>query len=168
VGSTEWVEQNIDLLGLNAVAYLNLDTGVGGSGFSAGASPQLDDLLQEVTKQVKDPDSVDGTVFEEWVASGKGSTPLINRLGGGDSDFAAFLQHAGVPALDLHFGDGKGQNLLDQELLTISGELSQMAASLLVELNAIVLRSGRHFKMIQFQGRHTSKGQKTFVMLIWS
>ncbi|KAH8950988.1 hypothetical protein BDL97_09G001400 [Sphagnum fallax] len=105
VGSTEWVEQNIDLLGLNAVAYLNLDTGVGGSGFSAGASPQLDGLLQEVTKQVKDPDSVDGTVFEEWVASGKGSAPLINRLGGGDSDFAAFLQHAGVPALDLHFGD---------------------------------------------------------------
>jgi N-acetylated-alpha-linked acidic dipeptidase len=52
VGSTEWVEQNIDLLGLNAVAYLNLDTGVGGSGFSAGASPQLDGLLQEVTKQV--------------------------------------------------------------------------------------------------------------------
>jgi hypothetical protein len=47
----------------------------------------------------------------------------ISRLGGGDSDFAAFLQHAGVPALDLHFGDGKGQNLLDQELLTISGEL---------------------------------------------
>jgi hypothetical protein len=52
VGSTEWVEQNIDLLGLNAVAYLNLDTAVGGSGFSAGASPQLDGLLQEVTKQV--------------------------------------------------------------------------------------------------------------------
>jgi hypothetical protein len=52
VGSTEWVEQNIDLSGLNAVAYLNIDTGVGGSGFSAGASPQLDGLLQEVTKQV--------------------------------------------------------------------------------------------------------------------
>ncbi len=52
VGSTGWVEQNIDLLGLNAVAYLNLDNGVGGSGFSAAASPQLDGLLQEVTKQV--------------------------------------------------------------------------------------------------------------------
>jgi hypothetical protein len=37
-----------------------------------------------------------------------------------------------VPALDLHFGDGKGQNLLDQELLTISGELWEMAALLLV------------------------------------
>jgi hypothetical protein len=44
-------------------------------------------------------------------------------LGWGGSDFAAFLQQVGVPALDLYFGDGKGQNLLDQELLTISGEL---------------------------------------------
>ncbi|CAK9278285.1 unnamed protein product [Sphagnum jensenii] len=47
VGSMEWVEQNIDLLGVNAVAYLNLDSGVHGPGFSAGASPQLDGLLQE-------------------------------------------------------------------------------------------------------------------------
>jgi len=57
VGSMEWAEQNIDLLGVNAVAYLNLDylnldSGVHGPGFSAGASPQLDGLLQEVTKQV--------------------------------------------------------------------------------------------------------------------
>jgi hypothetical protein len=52
VGSTQWVEQNIDLLGVNAVAYLNLDACVIGLGFSAGASPQLDDLLQEVTKHI--------------------------------------------------------------------------------------------------------------------
>jgi N-acetylated-alpha-linked acidic dipeptidase len=56
-------------------------------------------------QQVKDPDSVDHSVFEQWVASHKGSTPLIHRLGGGGSDFVAFLQHAGVPALDLQFGD---------------------------------------------------------------
>ncbi|KAH8934801.1 hypothetical protein BDL97_18G103500 [Sphagnum fallax] len=105
VGSTEWVEQNIDILGTSAVAYLNVDCAVSGPGFSAGASPQLDNLLQEVTKQVKDPDSVDHSVFEQWVASHKGSTPLIHRLGGGGSDFVAFLQHAGVPALDLQFGD---------------------------------------------------------------
>jgi hypothetical protein len=53
----------------------------------------------------------------------QGLCTLIHRLGWGGSDFAAFLQQVGVPALDLHFGDGKGQNLLDQELLTISGEL---------------------------------------------
>jgi hypothetical protein len=52
VGSTEWVEQNIDLLGVNAVAYLNQDACAIGLGFSAGASPQLDDLLQEVTKHI--------------------------------------------------------------------------------------------------------------------
>jgi N-acetylated-alpha-linked acidic dipeptidase len=52
VGSTEWVEQNIDILGTSAVAYLNVDCGVSGPGFSAGSSPQLDNLLQEVTKQV--------------------------------------------------------------------------------------------------------------------
>jgi N-acetylated-alpha-linked acidic dipeptidase len=52
VGSTEWVEQNIDILGTSAVAYLNVDCAVSGPGFSAGASPQLDNLLQEVTKQV--------------------------------------------------------------------------------------------------------------------
>ncbi len=30
VGSMEWAKQNIDLLGVNAVAYLNLDSGVYG------------------------------------------------------------------------------------------------------------------------------------------
>jgi hypothetical protein len=43
-------------------------------------------------------------------------------LGGGLTDFAAFLQHAGVPALDLEFGGGKGQNLSDQEVLITSCE----------------------------------------------
>ncbi len=43
---------NIDLLGVNAVANLNLDACVIGPGFSARASPQVDDLRQEVTKHV--------------------------------------------------------------------------------------------------------------------
>ena len=52
MGSTEWVEQNNDILGSNAVVYLNVDCAVSGPGFNAGASPQLDDLLLEITKQV--------------------------------------------------------------------------------------------------------------------
>lgn len=31
----------------------------------------------------------------------------IDRLGGGGSDFAAFLQHAGVPSTDIFFAAGK-------------------------------------------------------------
>ncbi|GMH09688.1 hypothetical protein Nepgr_011529 [Nepenthes gracilis] len=51
IGSTEWVEQNLILLGSKAVAYLNMDCAVQGPGLFAGASPQLDDILVEVMKR---------------------------------------------------------------------------------------------------------------------
>lgn len=31
----------------------------------------------------------------------------IGRLGGGGSDYAAFVQHIGVPAAEMSFGTGK-------------------------------------------------------------
>lgn len=31
----------------------------------------------------------------------------IQRLGGVDSDFAPFVQHAGVPSVDIYYGRGK-------------------------------------------------------------
>lgn len=102
IGSTEWVEQNLGNLGSQAVAYLNVDCAVQGSGFFAGATPQLDNLLVEVTKEVSDPDSNSKTVHESWAATSTGTK--IDRLGGGGSDFVAFLQHAGVPSLDIFYG----------------------------------------------------------------
>lgn len=53
IGSTEWVEQNLLNLGAKAIAYLNVDCAVQGPGFFAGATPQLDNLLIEVTKKVR-------------------------------------------------------------------------------------------------------------------
>jgi hypothetical protein len=53
VGSTEWVEQNNNILDASAVVYMNVDCAVAGPGLNAGASPQLDDLLIEITKQVR-------------------------------------------------------------------------------------------------------------------
>ncbi|XAR69859.1 Glutamate carboxypeptidase [Bertholletia excelsa] len=102
IGSTEWVEQNLMNLGSKAVAYLNVDCAVQGPGFFAGATPQLDDLLVEIIKKVRDPDSEDMTLYERWTAINKGIT--IKRLNGVDSDFAPFLQHAGVPSMDLYYG----------------------------------------------------------------
>ncbi|XP_059638258.1 probable glutamate carboxypeptidase LAMP1 isoform X2 [Cornus florida] len=82
IGSTEWVEENREILASKAVAYLNVDTAVSGAGFHLSATPQLDELLKQVTQQ-------------------------IGRLGGGGSDYAAFVQHVGVPAAaDLSFGEG--------------------------------------------------------------
>lgn len=51
-GSTEWVEENQEMLSSKAVAYLNIDVSVVGPGFLPSTTPQLDELLQEITKVV--------------------------------------------------------------------------------------------------------------------
>ncbi|KAG6546798.1 hypothetical protein Mapa_011744 [Marchantia paleacea] len=103
VGSTEWVEENMGMLGASAVAYINVDCAAAGPGFRPKSSPQMDNLLREITRMVKDPDGKFATVYDSWRASSIGDT--IGRLGGGGSDYEAFLHHAGVPAMDLSFGD---------------------------------------------------------------
>ncbi|XP_074586503.1 putative glutamate carboxypeptidase LAMP1 [Curcuma longa] len=104
IGSTEWVEENREMLASRAIAYLNADCPVRGSGFHASTTPQLDELLKEVTKKVKDPDSFSQTVYDSWTSPNH--SPQIGRLGGGATDFAAFIQHAGVSSLDMYFGEG--------------------------------------------------------------
>ncbi|KAF7147693.1 hypothetical protein RHSIM_Rhsim03G0057700 [Rhododendron simsii] len=110
IGSTEWVEQNLVNLGSKAVAYLNVDCAVQGPGFYATATPQLDNLLLEVTKKVeklllstvKDPESEGMTLYNKWKTTDRGVDIL--RFNGADSDFAPFLQHAGVPSTELYYG----------------------------------------------------------------
>ncbi|CAO2828432.1 unnamed protein product [Amaranthus hypochondriacus] len=102
IGSTEWVEQNIMNLGSKAVAYLNVDCAVQGPGLFASATPQLDDLFVEIMKKIEDPDAEAKTIYEQWIARNKGVN--IQRLSGVDSDFAPFLQHAGVPSVDMYYG----------------------------------------------------------------
>ncbi|ONK79109.1 uncharacterized protein A4U43_C01F3030 [Asparagus officinalis] len=104
IGSTEWVEENRGILSSRAIAYLNVDSSVYGPGFHADATPQLDELLKQAAKQVQDPDNSSQTLYESWAASS--SSPLIGRLGGGSTDFSAFLQHVGIPSLDMFFGGG--------------------------------------------------------------
>ncbi|OIV92261.1 hypothetical protein TanjilG_00279 [Lupinus angustifolius] len=102
IGSTEWVEQNLVNLGSKAVAYLNVDCAVQGPGFFVGSTPQLDSLVVEVTKKVKDPDTEGASVYKNWAAAGGDSN--IQRLSRVDSDFAPFVQHAGVPSIDMYYG----------------------------------------------------------------
>ncbi|KAM1440868.1 hypothetical protein ACFXTO_009066 [Malus domestica] len=102
VGSTEWVEQNIANLGSKALAYLNVDCAVQGPGFFVRATPQLDNIILEVTKMVKDPDSVGATIYEKWMTENRSVD--IQRLSAVDSDFAPFLQHAGIPSTDMYYG----------------------------------------------------------------
>ncbi|RZC68516.1 hypothetical protein C5167_031747 [Papaver somniferum] len=127
IGSTEWVEENREMLASRAVAYLNMDCAVSGPGFQASATPQLEELLKEVAQQVPDPDNSSQTIYDSWTGS-KGSPTTFDchiidflknesvnpdifvlkfgRLGGGGSDYAPFVQHVGVSAIDMLFGGG--------------------------------------------------------------
>ncbi|XP_042387585.1 probable glutamate carboxypeptidase VP8 [Zingiber officinale] len=104
IGSTEWVEQNLGWLTSKAVVYLNVDCAVQGDGFFAGATPQLDNILVQVMKQIQDPDIEGTAVYDNWVAN-HGGVSKIERLGRADSDFSAFLHIAGVPSIDMFYGD---------------------------------------------------------------
>ncbi|KAI8553730.1 hypothetical protein RHMOL_Rhmol05G0039100 [Rhododendron molle] len=106
IGSTEWVEENREMIASRVVAYLNVDIAVQAAGFHASATPQLDELLKQATQQVQDPDNASQTIYEAWVGSSKSNEPMIGRLGGGGSDYAAFVQHIGVPSVDMSFGKG--------------------------------------------------------------
>ena len=104
LGSTEWVEQLRPDLRRNAIAYINMD-GVGGREFSAGAVPSLDDLIRDVSKTVPAP-GASGHGFESWTAGGE--EPSVDRLGSG-SDYTAFLDHVGVPSLEVGFSTPGGE-----------------------------------------------------------
>ncbi|KFK26210.1 peptidase m28 family protein [Arabis alpina] len=102
IGSTEWVEDNREMLSSRAVAYLNVDCAVSGPGFYASATPQLDELIKLAAQEVRDPDNTTQTIYDSWI--GSSNSGVIGRLGGGGSDYASFVQHVGVPAVDMRFG----------------------------------------------------------------
>ncbi|KAG5559266.1 hypothetical protein RHGRI_008979 [Rhododendron griersonianum] len=104
IGSTEWVEENREMLASRAIAYLNVDSAVYGAGFHASATPQLDELIKQASQQVQDPDNSSQSIYKSWI--GSSNNTVIGRLGGGGSDYAAFVQHIGVPSADISFGNG--------------------------------------------------------------
>lgn len=120
LGSTEWVEAHRAELIRKAVAYLNTDSN-GRGFFGAGGSHSLEKLVNEVIKDVEDPETK-LTVWKRAQAATIrfGSTDdrrdardrsdlRIEALGSG-SDFTPFLQNAGVATLNVGFGgeDGGG------------------------------------------------------------
>ena len=115
LGSTEWVEQHEKEIMENGVAYINSD-GNGRGFLYAGGSASLQPLMDEISKQVMDPQT-NVSVFSRQkahsliTASGTEAKRKIldeqeltlDPLGSG-SDFSSFLQHAGIPSLNLGYG----------------------------------------------------------------
>jgi N-acetylated-alpha-linked acidic dipeptidase len=120
LGSTEWVEDHAEELRAKAVVYVNTD-GNGRGFLQAGGSHALERLVDEVAKDVRDPQrgsSVGERKRARVLTEGKPEEKKEARehpglrlaaLGSG-SDYTPFLQHLGVASLDLGFGgeDGGG------------------------------------------------------------
>lgn len=99
LGSTAWGEVQDDLL-RRALAYVNVDTGVSGQHFRAAGTPSLAQLLAEVLGHVPHPDS-GKPLLEHW--GGK-----LFSLGSG-SDYTIFIDHLGIPSLDIAFSPKDAQ-----------------------------------------------------------
>jgi N-acetylated-alpha-linked acidic dipeptidase len=120
LGSTEWAEAHADELRTKAVAYLNSDTNGRGYLRMAG-SHILEKLANEVAGSVYDPEteltvgkrmrlaSIHRASSSERKELRSGADMHIGALGSG-SDYTPFLQHIGVPSINLGFGgeDGGG------------------------------------------------------------
>jgi N-acetylated-alpha-linked acidic dipeptidase len=121
IGSTEWVENHAAALRDKAVAYLNMDAAVSGANFGASGVPSLWKAIREATRAVNDP-KTGKTVYQQWqdrvreerpeadssMGNGEGAGEArIGALGSG-SDYTPFLQHLGVPSVDMGFGGDYG------------------------------------------------------------
>ena len=116
LGSTEWVETHADELQQKAVVYINSDD-IGRGFFGAGGSHALETFINEVARDVTDPEthiSIADRKRSRELVEAAGNNKLrkdllskktfsLGALGSG-SDFSPFLQHIGVPSFNLGFG----------------------------------------------------------------
>jgi N-acetylated-alpha-linked acidic dipeptidase len=115
IGSTEWAEDHAAELKQKAVAYINSD-GNGRGFLYAGGSHTLETLMTEVARDVLDPQTqvsilerskslqvvnANGTKARKDILAKK--TLTLGALGSG-SDYTPFIQHLGVPSLNIGFG----------------------------------------------------------------
>lgn len=114
LGSTEWVEAHQDELSKKAALYVNTDSSGRGT-LGASGSPALERLLTEVANDVPDPEkgaSVGVRARAQATVGGDAGARTrpdlrIAPIGSG-SDYSAFIQHTGIPSIDLGFG-GEGE-----------------------------------------------------------
>ncbi|ODV82781.1 hypothetical protein CANARDRAFT_204542 [[Candida] arabinofermentans NRRL YB-2248] len=102
LGSTEFGEYFAKELQKNLVAYINLDVASIGGVLSMGASPLLHDLLRETADLLPYP-TKDGSYQSLYEHFKETSNDTIHYLGSG-SDYTVFLDHLGIPSVDLGFG----------------------------------------------------------------
>ncbi len=114
IGSTEYGEEFADTLRQHLVVYLNRESYTAGN-FTADGVHSLQPLVNQVARTVQMPGG-ERTVYDAWLAEARplelaeGSGDKQVRLGalGSGSDYTVFLDHLGIPSLDMGFESGNG------------------------------------------------------------
>ena len=113
LGSTEWVEDHEQELRDKAAVYINTD-GNGRGFLSVGGSHALEGFINNVARDIDDPETKE-SVWKRMqaralVTAAPGPRAEVRsradvRIGalGSGSDYSPFLQHAGIPSLNLSF-----------------------------------------------------------------
>ncbi|SCU96255.1 LAME_0F15544g1_1 [Lachancea meyersii CBS 8951] len=99
LGSTEFGEKFADDLKANCLAYLNVDVAASGKKLDIQASPFLNRVLNESLHLVDYP--FGGSLHEHFFEK----RDKFGILGSG-SDYTVFLEHLGIPSVDMGFGNG--------------------------------------------------------------
>ena len=110
LGSTEWVEYHAEELRDKLAVYINTD-GNGRGFWGAGGSHTLERFINEVGREVEDPQTgVSVSDRARALRQVRGNPEATSRkdlrispLGSG-SDYTPFLQHIGIASLNLGFG----------------------------------------------------------------
>jgi len=114
LGSTEWVEEHGAELNQHAVIYINSDSNSRGFLFASG-SHTLEHMINSVARDVQDPETkltvqrraqlrrIGRAQKPDDREDARSADLRIGALGDG-SDYAPFLDHAGVAALNIGFG----------------------------------------------------------------
>lgn len=121
IGSTEWAETHAEDLLKHAALYINTDEN-GRGFFGAGGSHSLELLVNDVVKDITDPETQVSVWKRQQAATilRGGRRPNPARAAGGNeiltrgtlpieaigsgSDFAAFIDHLGIASLSIGFG----------------------------------------------------------------
>lgn len=107
LGSTEWAEQHAAELDKHAAIYVNSDA-TGRGFFSAGASHTLETFINQVSRDVTDPQTrVSVRERSRAQRALRGFTDPeeipVSALGSG-SDYTPFIQHLGIASINFGFG----------------------------------------------------------------
>lgn len=115
LGSTEWLEDHMKELQEKTVTYINSDGNARGF-LGVEGSHALETMVTEISKDVVDPQT-QVSVYERAKAQTAVSATTakakkealaaaafkVNAMGSG-SDYSSFIQHAGIPSLNIGYG----------------------------------------------------------------